>query len=302
MNQTAIDWADMTWNPITGCYGPTGNPQHPKPCWYCYAARLSGRFKRSFEPTFHPERLGDPLERKKPTRIFVCSMGEFYSPSLPTDCRDQVLKAMKKAPQHTYIILTKRPYEMADYWEIGWRAALLKSLHIWLGVTATTDDEAAMRGKWMAEIREPEVRFMSIEPILERVTPPEGLLGTAANRINWVIAGPLTAVGYKGPRPTAEWFDGLALTCHRHGAAYFEKRATAEFVRNRDLIQQYPNGAVGIEPIWKPRPNRTRILKCPRCQVLTFLGADPSYWHCHNCGASLEMHHGELSVVGGTAR
>jgi len=299
MNQTAIDWADQTWNPITGCCGPIGNPQHPKPCWYCYAARLSGRFHRAFEPTFHPERLGDPQTKKKATRIFVGSMGDFYAPSIPTDCRDQILKAMRKAPQHTYIILTKRPYEMADYWEIGWRAKLLGELHIWLGVTATTDDEAAMRGKWMAEIREPEVRFMSIEPILERIAPPENLLGAAKNRINWVIAGPLTGVAYRGPRPAADWFDGLALTCKKHGAAYFEKRATAEFVRNRPLIQESPNGAAGIEPIWKPRPARTRIIKCPRCQVLTFLGADPSYWHCHHCGASLEMQHGELAVTGG---
>lgn len=297
MNQTAIDWADMTWNPITGCYGPTGNREHPKPCWYCYADRLSGRFKRSFEPTFHPERLDDPIARKKPTRIFVCSMGDFYAPSLSHESRDRILKAMRKAPQHTYIILTKRPYEMANYWELRWRAELLQSLHIWLGVTATTDDECASRGKWMAEIREPEVRFMSIEPILERIAPIETLLGPERNRINWIIAGPLTTVAYRGSRPRADWFDGLALTAKKYGAAYFEKRSTAEFVTGRPLIQEYPNGAMGLAPIWKPRPNRTRIVKCPRCQVLTFLGPDPSYWDCHHCGATLDLLHGELNLV-----
>lgn len=298
MNPTAIDWADMTWNPITGCYGPIGNPQHPKPCWYCYAARLSGRFHKAFEPTFHPERLGDPQARKKPTRIFVGSMGDFYAPSIPTDCRDQVLKAMRKAPQHTYIILTKRPYEMADYWEIGWRAKLLGELHIWLGVTATTDDEAAMRGKWLTEMHDPEVRFMSIEPILEPVALSEGLVGSGKNQINWIIAGPLTAVAYRGPRPTAAWFDRLAGTCERNGAAYFEKRATAEFVKERRLVQEYPEPANGLRTLWKPKPSRTRILVCPRCQVLTFLSPDPTFWHCHHCGASLEIKGGELRVAG----
>lgn len=35
MDNTKIDWADMTWNPVTGC-------RHG--CEYCYAARTAGRF------------------------------------------------------------------------------------------------------------------------------------------------------------------------------------------------------------------------------------------------------------------
>jgi protein gp37 len=35
MNRTKIDWADMTWNPVTGCYHD---------CEYCYARKIAKRF------------------------------------------------------------------------------------------------------------------------------------------------------------------------------------------------------------------------------------------------------------------
>ena len=35
MDNTKIDWADMSWNPVTGCR---------KGCEYCYAARTARRF------------------------------------------------------------------------------------------------------------------------------------------------------------------------------------------------------------------------------------------------------------------
>lgn len=35
MNRTKIEWATMTWNPVTGC-------KHG--CEYCYARRIARRF------------------------------------------------------------------------------------------------------------------------------------------------------------------------------------------------------------------------------------------------------------------
>ena len=35
MNKTKIDWADMTWNPVTGCLHG---------CEYCYARKIANRF------------------------------------------------------------------------------------------------------------------------------------------------------------------------------------------------------------------------------------------------------------------
>ena len=36
MRNTKIEWADMTWNPISGCYGD---------CPYCYARQIANRFQ-----------------------------------------------------------------------------------------------------------------------------------------------------------------------------------------------------------------------------------------------------------------
>src|SRR5579863_9302804 len=77
----AIGWCSHTWNPVSGClhgcrFGPNETP--------CYAEVIAERFRGSkafpngFDPTFHPDRLLDPLREKKPARIFVCSMADLF--------------------------------------------------------------------------------------------------------------------------------------------------------------------------------------------------------------------------------
>lgn len=39
MNKTAIEWCDMTWNPVSGCYHN---------CDYCYARKIATRFKAGY--------------------------------------------------------------------------------------------------------------------------------------------------------------------------------------------------------------------------------------------------------------
>ena len=46
MNHTSIDWAEYSWNPVTGCQ---------RGCDYCYARRIAERFHGpdGFKPAFH---------------------------------------------------------------------------------------------------------------------------------------------------------------------------------------------------------------------------------------------------------
>lgn len=61
MNKTNIEWADKTWNPITGCTPISEG------CKNCYAMRMANRLKGRFgypsdEPfkvTTHPDKLKD---------------------------------------------------------------------------------------------------------------------------------------------------------------------------------------------------------------------------------------------------
>ena len=81
LNKSAIEWCDLTWNPVVGCRNPCSKT-------WCYAAALCKRFAKPwgrdpedpFKPTLYPERLDAPMKLKKPSKIFVCSMGELWGP------------------------------------------------------------------------------------------------------------------------------------------------------------------------------------------------------------------------------
>ena len=75
---SAIEWTDATWNPVTGCTKISAG------CDNCYAARFSERFRgvpghpfeTGFDLTLRPERLLQPLAWKRPRMIFVNSMSD----------------------------------------------------------------------------------------------------------------------------------------------------------------------------------------------------------------------------------
>ena len=116
MNKTKIEWADYTWNPVTGCLHG---------CSYCYARKIAERFKGSkawpqgFAPLFHPERLKEPrklgtkwtcpVSLAKGSTIFVCSMADLFGDWVPDPWINEVMLAAKGANRHTYIFLTKNP-------------------------------------------------------------------------------------------------------------------------------------------------------------------------------------------------
>jgi protein gp37 len=104
MNRTKIEWTDYTWNPITGCLHG---------CEYCYARKIAARFKKvfpnGFEPTFHQERLRDPFDVKKPSKIFTVSMGDMFGEWVHGKWITQVFDVMGACNWHTFLVLTKNP-------------------------------------------------------------------------------------------------------------------------------------------------------------------------------------------------
>lgn len=133
MNKTKIDYADATWNPITGC-------RHG--CDYCYAKKICeryGLYGGSFEPQFHPMKLGEPFRDKKAKTIFVCDMGDIFSPGVKEEWRKKVRAAADKAPWHTYLWLTKNPNSRLGYDESWVRP------NWWLGATITGPEDAYTR-------------------------------------------------------------------------------------------------------------------------------------------------------------
>src|SRR5208283_3994284 len=135
-DKSSIEWTDATWNPVTGCTKITAG------CDNCYAARFSERFRgvpghpfeNGFDLTLRPERLEQPLQWKRPKRIFVNSMSDLFHKKVPKPFIDSVFDTMEEANWHTYQVLTKRSSLMTRYLRSRYGNSLAPP-HIWSGVS-----------------------------------------------------------------------------------------------------------------------------------------------------------------------
>ncbi len=230
MDKTKIEWADATWNPVTGC-------KHG--CEYCYARRIAGRFGTKlpdesgypeahggvhrlerkiknnpypyiFEPTFLPFRLKEPAQKTKPQTIFVCSMADLFGAWVPTKWIVDVLDACWAAPQHRYLFLTKNP---ARYAELDKLALLPREENFWYG--STLDSMEVKRFRGLVRLN----TFVSIEPLTERMNVGLGSFG--GDRL--VIIGAETGNRKGKVTPEKEWVDTICAAADLTHAAVFMK-------------------------------------------------------------------------------
>lgn len=137
MADTKIEWADAVWNPVVGCSIVSPG------CHHCYAATMAKRLRRMAladlakgrDPGVKrhyidavddegrwtgklvpvPEKLAEPLARKKPTRYFVNSMSDLFHENVPDEFILAVFGVMAACPQHKFMVLTKRAEQMRDW-------------------------------------------------------------------------------------------------------------------------------------------------------------------------------------------
>ena len=256
MNNSAIEWTDTTWNPVTGC------SKVSQGCKNCYAERIFARPYpgRDFtDVRTHTDRLDQPLRRRKPKRIFVNSMSDLFHEDVPDAFILQVFDVMRECQNgysrrtdkltagHTFQILTKRADRMRDFC-IRLRFAqnddrglyLADTLphngfnpmpalkNIWLGVSVEDQETATERIPLL--LKTPAaVRFISAEPLLGPISF-EGMFATdiindgtnALEALDLVITG-----GESGPnaRPShPDWFRLLRDQCTVCETAFFFKQ------------------------------------------------------------------------------
>jgi protein gp37 len=190
---TGIAWAESTWNPWRGCTKVSAG------CERCYMFREQIRYGRNPEIITRSKTTFDaPLRWKEPRRIFTCSWSDWFHPAAD-EWRPAAWDVIQKTPQHTYLILTKRPeYARARLpadWGTGWP-------NVWIGVSGETIYQARKRGKILFYDVPAKVLFLSAEPWLERThARAETWLGVVGP-FDWVILG-----GESGPgaRPMDEF-------------------------------------------------------------------------------------------------
>jgi len=71
-------------------------------------------YENGFRLSLRPEKLQEPLQRKKPTIHFVNSMSDLFHEQVPDEYIDQVFEVIRQASQHTFQILTKRAERLSN--------------------------------------------------------------------------------------------------------------------------------------------------------------------------------------------
>lgn len=141
--------------------------------------------------------------------VFTCSWSDFFIEQAD-EWRAEAWEIIRRTPNLTYQILTKRPENIAarlpDDWGKGWP-------NVWLGVSIE-NQQYAHRADELREI--PALtRFISAEPLL-------GAILLNLKGFNWVITGGESGSGF---RPAdINWFRIIRDQCGHNGVQYFHKQ------------------------------------------------------------------------------
>lgn len=235
MQKTSIEWvlsADgsqgFTWNPVSGCLGPGGTVDRPRPCHGCYAAVIAARWgktdiARGFMPEFHERRLTEPYRRRKPTTIFVCSMADLWGEWVPTNWIRSVLKVAVECERHTFIFLTKNPKRYKEFGPYPH--------NVWVGATTRNQREYDEAWEVLPPIEAGQT-FISAEPLLGPIDLGSPMLW----KPEWVIIGDLTRNGRPLGKAKTEWVNALTADARRHKIPVFHKDSlTARGFNSREL-------------------------------------------------------------------
>ncbi len=244
MNKTNIEYLDFTWNPVTGCTSVSDG------CTHCWARAMHNRKlwgDRPFsEVTLHPERLDEPLKRKKAARIGVCFMSDIFNDRIPEDFIDSVFGITAQCEDHVFLILTKRAERMYEFMR---RYGYQQFANLWMGVSIENQQAADERIPWLLKTRA-AVRWVSYEPAIGpldleysgwRIACDEKRfcgscdIGIGHVGINWVVCG--AESGPKARPMKLEWATSIVQQCQAAGVPIFVKQIFINGKVSKDMSE-----------------------------------------------------------------
>lgn len=267
MKKTKIDWADSTWNPVTGCfhgceycyarkiakhYGGASETDYEGDCNWCTEAEGTihdmydpledpDRGKRKapypfeFDPTFHRYRLIQPKLWSQPRNIFVCSMADLFGEWVPDEWIEEVFAACEKAPQHNYMFLTKNP---GRYCQLDDADKLPHKKNWWYGSTWTKAFDCVWDGGYGdGRFKDGFNTFLSVEPLLETMEPQQGM-----GCFNWVIIGAETGNRKEKVTPRKEWIEYICKLADISRAPVFMKGSLLPIMGEENMRRELPEG------------------------------------------------------------
>ena len=196
MNRTNIEYLDYTWNPVHGC-DPVSSG-----CRECWARDMSKRLAAMgvkgydkadpFKVVCMPNKLNEPVKKKKPAVIGVAFMGDLFHRDVQWNFQYKVFEMMCLSPQHTFIVLTKRPDIMRKAYD-NIRTHMYRNYshteydasmpHVILGVSVEDQKTADERIPILLET-EAKTKIVSAEPLLAGINMRPYL-----PHLNQIIAG-----------------------------------------------------------------------------------------------------------------
>jgi len=178
---TAIEWADHTFNPWTGC------TKVSPACDHCYAeswAKRSGTVRwghgeprrRTTDANWRlPIKWNAQAQREgRRFRVFCASLADVFDNEVPVQWRVDLFRLIASTPHLDWLLLTKR---------IGNALPMMREVaqqcgggeqpmpNVWLGATVVTQAEADRDVPKLLAVPA-RVRFLSIEPMLGPITLP----------------------------------------------------------------------------------------------------------------------------------
>lgn len=229
-DRSRIEWTDATWPIVNGCRHVSAG------CDNCWAERLVSTHLRHLpqyrgltrkgrwtgEVRFNEAALDAPLHWRKPRWIFVAPHGDLFSDAVEPRDVDTALEVMAACPQHTFIVLTKRPQNIhAKIYEVS-EARPLPELgggdhlpNVLLGVSVEDQpaaDErilALLASGWLGKT------WVSVEPMLGPIILRDEWLA----RLSWVVVGGESGPGARPMHP--DWARSLRDQCVAAGVPFF---------------------------------------------------------------------------------
>lgn len=232
--ETGISWTNHTFNPWHGCFKISPG------CDHCYAERTDRRFGETHWGREAPRKFmsenywRQPIvwnnaaaQRQTRARVFCASMADIFEDRddlIPHRVRLWALT--RTTPWLDWLLLTKRPDNMAKFLPWAGNAGFAPYPNVWLGVTAEDSEHAAKRIPILRNTRA-AVRFVSCEPILEHITadtwdivlgPDSGLGGF----VHWLILGDESGHGARNAQ--VDWLRTARDAAQRHAVALHVKQ------------------------------------------------------------------------------
>lgn len=221
-----IQWTDTTWNIARGC------TKVDEDCKFCYM------YRDSFDSTrYNPLNVvrtktvfNLPLKVKEPSKIFTCSLTDFFHEDIDS-YRDEAWDIIRKCPQHTFQILTKRPERITENLPKDWN---YNFNNVWIGTSIGAEKglkrmydlmDAFNEWKNGGKVLDKKTTFISFEPLHERIDANFDL--STIMWFDWIIIGGESGneTGKYRYRPCEiEWIEELAHSFGSCGVAVFVKQ------------------------------------------------------------------------------